>query len=94
MSELTPKPEGETILVKYRDSHGGDIMTVSGEVTASHPNGTGGWIMKLSPTRDLSTVRLDGDARGAFVETKMDADTWRRIGVAEAIHVPDTTTHE
>ena len=85
MSNIELHPEGEHVLVKYRQSNGASIKTVAGPITEAFATGDG-WRMKLSPTRDLGTVRLDGDARGAFVEVRDSGDTWRRIGVAEAIH--------
>ena len=91
MSELEPRAEGTHVLVKYRGSQGGDILTVAGPVTRAIDTGDG-WQMHVSPTRELNTVRLDGDARGAFVEVRDSPTTWRRIGVAEAIHVPEVTS--
>jgi len=88
MSDIEPKPVGTHAIVKYRQSNGASINTVAGPVTEAFATGDG-WTMKLSPTRDLGTVRLDGDARGAFVEVRDSGDTWRRIGVAEAIHTND-----
>jgi hypothetical protein len=88
MSDIELHREGTHVLVKYRQSNGATINTVAGPVTEAVATGDG-WIMKLSPTRDLGTVRLDGDARGAFVEVRDSPNTWRRIGVAEAIHTDD-----
>jgi len=87
MSDVEQHAEGDTIFVKYRQSQGGTIKTVSGDVIESYDTGDG-WRMKLAPSRDLPTVRLDGDKRGAFVETRRQGRTWTRLGVAEAIHNP------